>query len=142
MKKKVKISKSGLISIIALVFGFYVALNNLFVPIENYLQQFQIDKIAMLANLGISILILTICFIHIGRTNKCRKNQIIYIVFALVTVALYFCNYYEKILLVMYGYFNFDYSIIIGIVTTIGIIAEYTLLGIAENIRSKELCME
>ena len=142
MKKKVKISKSGLISIIALVFGFYVSLNNLFVPFENYLQQIQTDKIAMLANLSISLLILTICFLHIGRTNKPRKNQIIYIIFALVTIALYFCNFREQILLIMYGYFRFDYSIIIGIITSIGIIAEYVLLGVAEKIRGIELCME
>jgi hypothetical protein len=142
MKKKVKISKSGLISIIALVFGFYVSLNNLFVPFENYLQQIQTDKIAMLANLSISLLILTICFLHIGRTNKPRKNQIIYIIFALVTIALYFCNFYETIIRAVAGYFVWDYSYIIGIITTIGIITEYTLLGIAEKIRGKELCTE
>jgi len=142
MKKKVKISKSGLISIIALVFGFYVALNNLFIPIENYLQSFLVNRLETIANFLIQILILTICFVHIGRTNKCRKNQIIYIVFALVTVALYFCNFYETIVRAVAGYFVWDYSYIIGIITTIGIITEYTLLGIAEKIRGKELCTE
>jgi len=142
MKRKVKISKSGLISIIALVLGFYVALNSL-ASLNNIITYLFSGWTAILSKIILPLLILTICFVHIGRMNKPRKTQIIYIILAIISVILYLCNFYEQLLLITYGYFVWDYYIYIpAIITIIGIIIEFVLLGTAEKIRGKELCME
>ena len=140
MRKKVKISKSGLISIIALVFGFYFSLTNLFQPIENYLQLFAMDKITLFANFGISLIILITCFIHIGRMNKPRKNQLFYILTALIVIGLYVSKFYTAIIEYMAGYFVMDIKYIVAIFVIVGIIIEYILFGAAEKIRGTELC--
>lgn len=143
MKKKVKISKSGMISIIALVFGFGASLISLF---GNSLESIMATAMAtvyqlkLLQLIVLPLMILTVCFIHIWRTNKQCKTQILYLILGLVSVGLYLCGFAEVFMLIMAGSTIQIISYIPNMIVIIGIIVEFILLGVAEKVRGSELC--
>jgi len=141
MKKKVKISKSGMISIIALAFGFGISLISLFnITIESLTAIIPVYPWKLLQLIVLPLIIIMVCFVHIWRTNKLCKNQIFYLIFGLISVGLYLCNFQELFMEIMAGMSIQMIYYIPNMIVIVGIIVEFILLGIAEKVRGSELC--
>lgn len=141
MKKKVKISKSGMISLIGLVFGFAAVFNSLS-SLDNIIIWLFSGWSVILGKIILPLVILFVCFMHIWRMNKPCKSQAIYAILGVVSVGLCMCNLIEFLMMLMYGNIIWNMAYISAIITIVGIIIEFIILGIAENLRGKELCTE